>query len=108
MFFFYTILAFNQSHSGPLSDIDGNFQNFQLTPGNYKSDSPGKVTGVDKIPLKADCIHGPIVRGIREPILYSFALDRPPRQKIYKEPRIKLLRDKQFCSITYNVLSRGR
>ena len=26
-------------------------------------------------------------------MLYSFALDRPPGHKIYKEPRIKLLRN---------------
>ena len=30
--------------------------------------------GVDKVHLKADCVQGSIVNGIREPILYSFAL----------------------------------
>ena len=30
------------------------------------------------------------MNGIREPILYSFALDQPPGHKIHEEPRIKL------------------
>ena len=29
------------------------------------------------------------MNGIREPILYSFALDQPPGHKIYKEAKIK-------------------
>ena len=34
--------------------------------------------GVDKKGLKADCINGSLVHGIREPILYSSALSSPP------------------------------
>ena len=40
--------------------------------------------------MKCNFIQGSIVNGIREPILYSFALNSPPNHKIYKEPRIKL------------------
>ena len=87
--FFYTILGFTQSRPYPLDDIDGFYQ---LIAGSYKSDKPIIITGIDKIHLKCDCIQGSIVNGIREPILYSFALSSPPGHKIYKEPRIKLFK----------------
>ena len=95
--FFYTILGFTQSRSYPLDDIDGFYQ---LIAGSYKSDRPINITGIDKIHLKCDCIQGSIVNGIREPILYSFALSSPPGHKIYKEPRIKL-----FKKVNKSVLS---
>ena len=84
--FCYTILDFTRSRSCPLDDIDGFYQ---LNAGSYRSDRPINITGIDKIHLKCDCIQGSIVNGVREPILYSFALSSPPRHKIYKEPRIK-------------------
>ena len=87
--FFYTILGFTQSQSYPLDDIDGYYQ---LIAGSYKSDKPINITGIYKIHLKCDCIQESIVNGIREPILYSFALSSPPGYKIYKEPRVKLLK----------------
>ena len=87
--FFYTNLGFTQSLSYPLEDIDGFYQ---LVAGLYNSDKPINIRGIDKIHLKCDCIQGSIVNGIREPILYSFALSSPPGHKIYKEPRIKLLK----------------
>ena len=95
--FFYTILGFTQSRSYPLDDIDGFYQ---LIAGSYKSDRPINITGIDKIHLKCDCIQGSIINGIREPILYSFALSSPPGHKIYKEPRIKL-----FKKVNKSVLS---
>ena len=84
--FFYTILGLTQSRSYPLDDIDGFYQ---LIAGSCKSDKPINITGIDKNHLKCDCIQGLIVNGIREPILYSFALSSPPGHKIYKEPRVK-------------------
>ena len=95
--FFYTILGFTQSHSYPLDDINGYYQ---LIPGLYKSEKPINIIGIDKVHLKCDCIDGSIVNGIREPILYSFALDQPPGHKIYKEPKVKL-----FKKINKRVLS---
>ena len=95
--FFYTILGFTQSQSYPLDDIEGFYQ---LIPELYKSNTPISITGIDKIHLKCDCIQGSIINGIREPILYSFALSSPPGYKIYKEPRIKL-----FKKINKSVLS---
>ena len=73
----------------PLDDIDGFYQ---LISGSHKSDKPNHITGFDEIHLKCDCIQGSIVNGIREPILYRFALSSLPCQKIYKEPRIKLFK----------------
>ena len=95
--FFYTILGFTQSRSYLLDDIDSHYQ---IIPGSYKSDRPINITGIDKIHLKCDCIQGSIVNGIRESILYSFALSSPPGHKIYKEPRVKL-----FKKINKSVLS---
>ena len=95
--FFYTILGFTQARSYPLDDIDGFYQ---LIAGSYRSDKPINITGIDKIHLKCDCIQGSIVNGIREPILYSFALSSPPGHKIYKEPSVKL-----FKKINKSVLS---
>ena len=95
--FFYTILGFTRSHSYPLDDIEGFYQ---LIAGSYKSDRPINITGIDKVHLKADCIQGSIVNGVREPILFSFALSSPPGHKIYKEPRFKL-----FKKINKSVLS---
>ena len=77
--FFYTILAFTRSRPYPLNDIDG-FN--QLTAGSYKSDRPINITGIDKVHLEADCTQGSMVNGIRESIVYSFALSSPPGHKI--------------------------
>ena len=95
--FFYTILGFTRSRSYPLDDIDGFYH---LIAESYKSDKPINITGIDKIHLKCDCIQGSIINGIREPILYSFALSSPPGHKIYKEPRVKL-----FKKINKSVLT---
>ena len=85
--FFYSILGFTQSHSYPLDDIEGFYQ---LIAGSYISDKPINITGIDKDHLKCNVVDGSIVNGVREPILYSFALDQPPGHKIYKEQKVKL------------------
>ena len=101
--FFYTILGFFQSFSRELGEIDGFIQ---MIPGTYKSDKHINITGIDNVHLKSDYIQGSIVNGCREPILYSFALDKPLGHKIYKEPRIKLFEklDKSVLShITFHL-----
>ena len=55
---------------------------YQILPGLYKSENSIKSTGIDKVHLKCDCIQGHIVNGIRETILYSFALSS--QKKTYK------------------------
>ena len=81
--FFYTILEFVRSYSAELGDIDAFVQ---LISSLYKSDKPINVIGVDKNLLKCDWVNGSIVSGTREPISFSFARDKRPGQKLYKEP----------------------
>ena len=85
--FFYMTLGLTQSHSGELGDIEGFIQ---LIPGICKSIKAVNNTGVEKIHLKCDYLNGSIVNRVREPILYSFALDQLNCYKIYKESRIQL------------------
>ena len=94
---FYTILGFTTSRFYPLDDIDGFYH---LIAGSYKSDKPINITAIDKIHLKCDCIGCSIMDGVREPILYSFALSSPLGYRIYKEPRVKL-----FKKVKRSVLS---
>ena len=80
-----------------MGDIDGFLQ---LILGLYKSDKPIKMTGFRKSFLNCDCINGNIKDGIREQILYSFTLDKPPGQKSSKEPIFKL-----FKKVSESVLT---
>ena len=73
--FFSTILGFTQSHSGLWNDPPQRF--VQKIPGTYKGSNPNNITGINKIHLKCDCINGSTVNGVREPILYGFALEKP-------------------------------
>ena len=60
--------------------------------------------GIYKIHLKCRSIVGFVVNGIPEPSLYSFALDKPPEHKIYKEPRIELFKKMSkfvLCHVTF-------
>ena len=84
--FIYTVLGFTQSHSVPLHNIES-FN--QIISGSYKSDKLFNFIGIVRVLLKDDCINGSKVNGIREPILYGFALDKLPCQKLYNEPQIK-------------------
>ena len=36
--------------------------------------------------MKCDCLDGSVVNGLRQPILYSFVLDKLPGYKIFSEP----------------------
>ena len=96
--FFDTILCFTQSRPYPLVDKYGFYQ---LIEASYKSDRPINITGIDKDHSNGDCFNGSIVNGIREPILYSFALSSPTGQKIYNQPKVKL-----FRKISKSLLSR--
>ena len=95
--FFYIILGFTQSHTYPLDDIDGFYQ---LIAGSYKSDKPINITGIDKVHLNCNVVDGSIMNGVREPILYSFALDQPPGHK-----NIQRTDNKTFKKINKRVLS---
>ena len=71
-----------------------------MIPGKYRRNKCFNFTAIDKVHLKCDCVNGSIVNGIREPILYCFALRTPPIHKISEEATIKL-----FEKITKPLLS---
>ena len=86
--FFYTILSFTPSHSGSLNNpFAGHIQKIAQT---YKNEKPVNSSGVEKIHLRCNRVKGSIVKDIREAILYTFALHKPPGMKKHKEPRIRL------------------
>ena len=45
-----------------------------------------KIVNTNKIHLKCDVIDGSVVNGSRQPILYSFVLDKLPGYKVFLEP----------------------
>ena len=96
--FFYTILGFTKSHSGVLGVIPGFVQ---LNLESYRSNRPINIKEIDNIHLKYDCIHRSIVNGVRETIFYSFDFRFPLGHKIYKEPRIKLLKRINKCVLSH-------
>ena len=52
----------------------------------YLSQKIVNLSNTNKIHLKCDAIDGSVVNGIRQPILYSFLLDKPAGYKIFSEP----------------------
>ena len=55
-------------------------------PGVYTSDKILNLNTTNKIHLKCDCINGSIQNGLRQPILYSFILNKPSGYKFFCEP----------------------
>ena len=54
----------------------------QLIPASSKSDKHINIAGIDKTYSRCDCNNGSIVNGIRESILFSFAIDKPQSLKM--------------------------
>ena len=52
----------------------------------YISQKIVNLSSTNKIHLKCDCIDGSIQDGIRQPILFSFVLDKPAGYKVFCEP----------------------
>ena len=52
----------------------------------YISQKIVKLSNTNKIHLKCDVIDGSVVNGLRQPILYSFVLDKKPGYKLFSEP----------------------
>ena len=52
----------------------------------YLSQKIVNLSSTNKIHLKCDAIDGSVVDGIRQPILYSFVLDKPSGYKVFCEP----------------------
>ena len=80
--FFHTLLGFS-----PIWDYKPDNSNHVRIPGVYPSDKIIlNLNTIDKIHLKCDCIDGSIQDGVRQPILFSFVLDKPCGYKVFCEP----------------------
>ena len=80
--FFHTLLGFS-----PYWDYKPNNSSQVLIPGVYPSDKIIlSLNTIDKIHLKCDAIDGSIQDGVRQPILFSFILDKPSGYKVFCEP----------------------
>ena len=78
--FFHTLLGFT-----PYWDYKPTNSNIPI-PVVYTSDKILNLNTINKIHLKCDCIDGSIQDGVRQPILFSFVLDKPSGYKIFCEP----------------------
>ena len=54
----------------------------------YISQKNLNLGSTNKIHLKCDVIDGSVANGLRQPILYSFLLDKTPGYKVFSEPEI--------------------
>ena len=80
--FFHTILKFE-----PYWDYKPTNAIHADSPGVYTSDKIIlNINTLNKIHLKCDCIDGSIQDGLRQPILFSFKLDKPSGYKVFCEP----------------------
>ena len=79
--FFHTLLGFS-----PYWDYKPTNSNHVVIPGVYISDKILNLGATKKIHLKCYCINGSIQDGIRQPILFSFVLDKPSGYKVFSEP----------------------
>ena len=80
--FFHTLSGFS-----PYWDYKPSTSNHVLIPSVYPSDkSILNLNTIDKIHLKCDCIDGSIQDGVRQPILFSFVLNKPSGYKVFCEP----------------------
>ena len=80
--FFHTLLGFT-----PYWDYKPTNAIHADTPGVYTSDKVILyLNTINKIHLKCDCIDGSIQDGARQPILYSFVLDKPSGYKVFCQP----------------------
>ena len=48
------------------------------SPGVYTNHKVLNLSTINKIRLKRDCVDGSVVNGIRQPIFFSFLLDKIP------------------------------
>ena len=56
------------------------------SPVLYTNDKSLNLSITNKIDLKCDCIDDSFQNGLRQPILFSFILDKPSGYKVFCEP----------------------
>ena len=76
--FFHTLLGFT-----PYWDYKPTNAIHADSPGVHTSDEILNLNTKNKIHLKCDFIDGSVVNGIREPILFSFVLEKKPGYKVF-------------------------
>ena len=97
--FFQTLLGFE-----PYWDYKPTNSNHIANPGVYTSDKIIlNLNIIDKIHLKCDCIDGSIQDGLRQPILFSFVLDKPSGYKVFCEP--ETIHHKQINKSVLNTIT---
>ena len=80
--FFHTLLGFS-----PYWDYKPNNSNHVLIPGVYPSDKNIlNLNTINKNHLKCDATKCSIIEGVRQPILFSFVIDKPSGYKVFCEP----------------------
>ena len=73
------------------------------SPGAYTSENILDLSSQNKNHLNFDVINGSVVNGVRESILFSFVLDKPPGYKVFCEP--KTVQIKQRNKSVLNTLT---
>ena len=79
--FFHTLLGF-----APYWDYKPTNPIHADSPGVYTNDKFSNLNAIIKNHLKCDVVDGSLVNRLRQPILFSFILDKPPGYKILCEP----------------------
>ena len=100
--FFHTLLGFIPYWDyKPTNAIHAN------SPGVQTSDKFSlSLYAINKIHLKCDCIEGSIQDGVRQPILFSFVLDKPAGYKVFSEPETihyKRINQSVLKTITFHL-----
>ena len=100
--FFHTLLGFT-----PYWDYKPTNVIHADAPGVYTSDKIIlNLNTINKIHLKCDIIDGSVVNGVRQPILYSFVLDKKPGYKVFSEPETihyKKINKSVLSTITFYI-----
>ena len=79
--FFHTLLGFDAHWDyKPVNGVNSD------SAGVYISNKILNLNTINKIHLKCDYIDGTIQAGARQPILYSFVIDKKPGYKVFSEP----------------------
>ena len=85
----FTKKSFFHTFSGLMVPLDLN-EFIQEEAGSHKGEKRILITRINEVHMRCNWINGSFLRGAREPILYSFASDKPPGHKIGTAHRKKL------------------
>ena len=59
------------------------------SPGVYTNEKIVNSSTIDEIHFKRDVFDGSVVNGLGHSLLYSFASDKPPVYKVFREPETR-------------------